>query len=111
MATITHETRFDLEDRELLIIEEVRDATVTCLEGELWITKEGDNRDFVVRAGSSVELDARQRVFVSAFVSSSALLRQVDRQAPAAAMSRKLYATLVNWEMPKLFAVPATMLR
>lgn len=111
MAHITHETRFDLGHNEFVVLKEAKTATLTCEAGELWITQDRGSRDFVLKPGQRMEIDADRQIFVSAFVLSSVTIHQADHCAPGATMSRKLYATVVNWAMPKLFGIPATMLR
>jgi DUF2917 family protein len=39
---------------------------LTCHEGLLWLTREGDSRDEVVKAGGSVRLDGPGLVVVQA---------------------------------------------
>lgn len=39
---------------------------LTCEEGLLWLTREGDSRDFVLRPGDVVELDGPGHVVVQA---------------------------------------------
>lgn len=40
--------------------------TLTCHEGWLWLTREGDAKDYVLTAGSCVRLDKPGRVVVQA---------------------------------------------
>lgn len=39
---------------------------LTCAEGLLWLTREGDSRDFVLRAGDAVHLGSAGHVVVQA---------------------------------------------
>ena len=41
----------------LLLIEHGRGVQIELWDGELWITQEGDNRDYVIRAGSSFRVE------------------------------------------------------
>jgi hypothetical protein len=42
------------------------ELTLTCLEGWIWLTREGDVRDYMLAAGRSVRLDRPGRVVVQA---------------------------------------------
>ncbi|HEX8704952.1 MAG TPA: DUF2917 domain-containing protein [Myxococcaceae bacterium] len=42
------------------------ELTVTCLEGWIWVTREGDAKDHVLTAGRSLQLDTPGRVVVQA---------------------------------------------
>ena len=46
-----------LRARQLLRVEEGAGLEVRCLQGELWITQEGDQQDRLIRAGESLVLD------------------------------------------------------
>jgi len=41
----------------LMLIEHGRGMQIELWDGELWITQEGDNRDYVIRAGSSFRVE------------------------------------------------------
>ena len=41
-------------------------ATLVCLEGELWLTRDGDIEDYILGAGSTLHLHARDQAFVQA---------------------------------------------
>jgi hypothetical protein len=46
-----------LETQETLRIKPRRTTRIECMSGVLWITREGDLRDFVVAPGESIEVD------------------------------------------------------
>jgi len=56
---------------------------LTCAEGELWLTYEGDPRDYVLRPGDSMRLERAGHVVVQALRTSRFCLR--ERPAPCAA--------------------------
>ena len=46
-----------LRARQSLRVEDGARREVKCLQGELWITQEGDQQDRLIRAGESLVLD------------------------------------------------------
>jgi hypothetical protein len=46
-----------LEAQETLRIKPRRTTRIECMSGVLWITREGDLRDFIVARGESIEVD------------------------------------------------------
>lgn len=48
-----------------------RGAEIRCLEGMLWITQEGDFRDYILRAGDSFRTDRKGKVVLQALNHSS----------------------------------------
>ncbi|MBL0698772.1 DUF2917 domain-containing protein [Comamonas sp. JC664] len=61
---------------------------LTCTEGELWLTYEGDPRDYVLRPGDRTWLERAGHVVVQALRASRFCLREPGAEAPAAALSR-----------------------
>ena len=51
-------SRLELRKNQLLRMEGARDTTIVCVNGELWITQDEDQRDLVVPAGGSFTLAA-----------------------------------------------------
>ena len=43
-----------------------RDATLVCVEGEVWLTRDGDREDYILGAGSSLHLGPRDQAMVQA---------------------------------------------
>ncbi len=46
------------------------DATLVCLEGELWLTRDGDPEDYILGAGSCLHLARGDQAMVQALQSS-----------------------------------------
>lgn len=68
---------------------------VSVLHGELWITQEGDERDYCVGAGQSLRIERRGLVVASALRRSSIALSYGHARAPRlrgrfAALRRRL---------------------
>lgn len=43
-----------------------RNATLVCVEGEVWLTRDGDREDYILGAGSSLHLGQRDQAMVQA---------------------------------------------
>ena len=69
----------ELEHGSLLPVHDGAGATVVCLQGDLWITQQGDGDDIVLRAGESLRLARNGRTLVQALSAA-----RVAIQAPAA---------------------------
>jgi hypothetical protein len=52
-----------------------RGLEVVCLDGECWLTREGDRRDYRLRAGVSAPLDATGRLVLQALKTSRVRVR------------------------------------
>ena len=50
---------------ELLALPAI-DATVVCMEGELWLTRDGDPEDYILGAGSSMHVWRNDQAAVQA---------------------------------------------
>ncbi len=60
---------FELAQRQ--VIELTADATrLICLEGKLWLTSEGDSEDYLLAAGSHIDLSSTHLPVVQAMRSS-----------------------------------------
>ena len=57
--------RRELARGELLALPAM-DATLLCLEGELWLTRDGDQEDYILGAGSTLHLRAADQDMVQA---------------------------------------------
>lgn len=115
MAQITQETRIDLEKSELVAVCGRDRLTLACETGELWLTREGNSTDIILRAGNRITLDAREEAVVSA-LRPARLLIVPERQHSnprirlhGAAQER--FARLLRWRFPALASFPSTHLR
>jgi hypothetical protein len=45
-------------------------SSVYCMQGSLWITREGDPTDLIVKAGETRSIDGVGRIVISAFENS-----------------------------------------
>lgn len=112
MATMTQETRFELGRHELVTLTAVREHVIACDSGELWITLDGDQRDIVLRPGSTWRVDDDGPVVISALHDSTLHLRHRQPFGPRAmGRTRSILVALLNWEFPPLASFPSTMIR
>jgi hypothetical protein len=49
----------------LVLTGDARGVSISCLEGDLWITQQGDSRDYMIGPGERFVVDAPGRVVVS----------------------------------------------
>jgi hypothetical protein len=56
----------ELEPHSVLPLREARGARLSCLEGALWITEQGNRNDFVVEQGQVHELSGDGEAVVQA---------------------------------------------
>ncbi len=57
--------RQTLEPGRLLALP-ARDATLVCIAGEVWLTRDGDREDYILGAGSTLHLGPRDQAMVQA---------------------------------------------
>jgi hypothetical protein len=55
------------------------DATLTCMEGELWLTREGDGEDHILDPGGSFTVHRGDRAVVQALKASRICLAHCDQ--------------------------------
>ena len=77
------QARIELDKSIFLRLERAAGVTVVCLEGDLWLTRDGSPADVVLKVGQSYTVADATRVIVSAFSPSVARVLR-----PAAAPSR-----------------------
>lgn len=115
MATLTQETRIELEQYELVGLTNLERHTIRCESGALWITIDGDTRDMVLPAGKDWAVDSRNTVVVSALQASNLLITAaipVGTLAIAFGPAADSMLSLVKrWKHPSLAAYPAQILR
>ncbi len=59
-----------LEAGKTLSISGKGPSSVYCMQGSLWITREGDPMDLIVKAGETRSIDGVGRIVISAFENS-----------------------------------------
>ena len=77
--------RLALARREWVVLSQVRQQTLVCEAGELWVTLDGEGEDHVLRAGERLVVTANASVIVSA--TREAVLRVVA-SAPEGCVER-----------------------
>jgi hypothetical protein len=75
---------------------EARGMAIRCRSGLLWITAECDRRDYVLRAGESLEIFTRGRVVIEAERDSEVQLLQQDRDTGIREGARTATAALAR---------------
>jgi len=68
-----------LKAGQLLPVRDGAGLEVKCLQGELWITQEGDQQDRLIRAGESLVLDRDGLSLVTALGEPALLIVQPGR--------------------------------
>ena len=59
------ETDHSLAAHQILALPD-KDLSVTCLAGQLWLTREGDAEDYILGAGQSLDVRRGERAIVQA---------------------------------------------
>ena len=49
-----------------MTLDDSLDTTISCVDGDLWVTQDGDPRDVILRAGQKFLIDRASRVVVFA---------------------------------------------
>jgi hypothetical protein len=75
---------FDLRKHQLMRLDDARGAAIVCLQGELWLTQDGDYRDIVLAPGDRFSLDHAGVTLVTALRASSVCVEEVDGSASRA---------------------------
>ena len=64
-AAVSHQTKA-MKKNELLSIARPRGYRIDCIQGDLWITQDGDSRDTLLSAGEHHITDGSTRLIVQA---------------------------------------------
>jgi hypothetical protein len=67
MNAHTLPSHLQLERKALYSIADASGVAVTCAEGAVWLTLDGDEQDYVLEAGESFETPEHRRALVYAF--------------------------------------------
>lgn len=89
-----------LDARQTLRLKGSRGVRLRCLEGVCWVTREGDARDHVLRAGEAYSVDGPGRVVVWAIT--GARLRVEEATSARGALFRPLAAPIRASRLPNL---------
>ena len=69
-----------LEGADLLKVEAGKSGRrVMCTAGSLWLTREGDQHDYILRAGQSFPLNPSENILVQGLPCGSAQILEIDR--------------------------------
>ena len=74
-----------LEHKALYSLPDAAGLAVTCDQGVVWLTVDGDPRDFVLEAGETFESPDRARVLIYALARSRISIANADAAAATAA--------------------------
>ena len=74
---------FDLRKAQILRLHDASGAAIVCLQGELWLTQDGDFRDIVLAAGDSFVLDRAGVTLVTALSASSVCVEKAGESRHA----------------------------
>jgi len=86
-------SRIDLEHRSVLALDDPSDVNLTCREGTLWLTLDGDPRDYVLEAGDSFRTVEHRRALVYALTPSRVELSACLGGKKVAPPSRNFHLT------------------
>lgn len=110
MSDIRQVRRVPLGHREMVLIDDARNQLLHCDAGELWITHEGDSRDFVLQAGQSWAATAPGPVVVSALKPSVVTLTHLQAGKAATVPNRRGAESALDrirrWRFPPLASLP-----
>jgi hypothetical protein len=85
--------RLDLERSELFDAGDASGVDFTCHEGTVWLTLDGDLRDYVLEAGDSFRTSDHRRALVYALEPARVDLATCKRRKPAA-RSRRIFGLI-----------------
>jgi hypothetical protein len=92
-SKLTTGSPIDLPRRSMLKLPDAAAVQIDCRSGSLWITLDGDTRDFIVEAGERFTTDARRPAIVYALQPATLL---VQPQRPAA------WTRAATWRWPQV---------
>jgi hypothetical protein len=73
-----HYAGIQLDAKGFLTLRAARGTQVLCLEGELWVTQDGDREDYLVRPGETLAIATDGPAIVQATRSARLLLLEPD---------------------------------
>lgn len=78
--------RVALERAEVAAFRPVRENTIVCVEGRVWVTQLGDPHDYVLGPGERVTTSGKGRVVIQALHPSTVSVRRATPAGRAAAL-------------------------
>lgn len=107
-------TRYTLARRELMALEHPRGFAIECVEGELWITADGEAGDTILFAGQRLRLENRQKVVISALRPAVMTAAPCCGETPLREIGARCAALIADriarWRHPALASYSATRL-
>jgi hypothetical protein len=82
MHTAPLPARLDLEHRALFAVGDASDVDFTCREGTVWLTLDGDLRDYVLEPGDSFRTGEHRRALIYALAPARVDLVACKRREP-----------------------------
>lgn len=73
---------FSLETDEVFVLPDARDVLLACSAGVLWVTLDGDRRDYVLNGGESLAIASNALVVIDALQPSRLTVRLRKQAAP-----------------------------
>ncbi len=114
MNTQVKPIRYPLARRELMALAHPHGFAVECLEGELWITADGDAGDTILFAGQRLRLENSQKIVISALRPSVLAAAPCCSETPLREIAARCAALLADhiarWRHPSLASYSATRL-
>lgn len=98
MTTITQEVRFDLLKNELVRLSNARNHTLSCSDGQLWITQDGDALDVILASGERYTFQGSGQIAVSALKTSVLSIRHERNSHRSADQANGLEWSVLCWE-------------
>jgi hypothetical protein len=72
------------------------EVRISCLDGVLWLTRSGDNRDYLLHAGESLEFSGNSHIVIEALKDATVCWNQSGTQSVLTSARRWLRAWLTQ---------------
>jgi hypothetical protein len=82
MRCDTIPAKLDLEPRALFAVDDSSEVNFTCREGTVWLTLDGDLRDYVLEAGDSFRTGEHRRALIYALSPARVELAMCSNRQP-----------------------------
>ena len=101
MNTLDNVAQVELQKGQTMRLEHGSASRIVCCEGSLWLTRDGDIRDVVLRQGQCLRFEGTRDVLVSAFEPA----RFSVRRNRASLSRRRSLAFWISWISRKSSAI------